>query len=50
MPSKEAELCFITVSCWILFVLVFEPEDAGDMFLRNVDRLSTDYTALYPRR
>jgi hypothetical protein len=24
--------------------------DGGDMFLRNVGRISTDYKALYPRR
>jgi hypothetical protein len=28
---------------------VFDPEDEGDMFLRNV-AFSTDYTALQPRR
>jgi hypothetical protein len=27
----------------------FDPEDGGDMFLRNVGWLSTDYTPLYPR-
>jgi hypothetical protein len=26
------------------------PEYGGDMFLRNVDLLSTHYTVLYPRR
>jgi hypothetical protein len=30
--------------------LFFYPEDGGDMFLRNVGRLSTDYMALCPRR
>jgi hypothetical protein len=30
--------------------LFFDPEDGGDMLLRNVGWLSTDYTALYPRR
>jgi hypothetical protein len=30
--------------------LFFDPEDGGDMFLRNVTYLPTDYTALYPRR
>jgi hypothetical protein len=34
----------------ILLCLFFNPEDEGDMFLRNVDWLSTDYTALYDRR
>jgi hypothetical protein len=28
----------------------FELEDGGDMVLRNIGWLSTDYTALYPRR
>jgi hypothetical protein len=27
-----------------------DSEDGGDMFLRNFGSLSTDYTALYPRR
>jgi hypothetical protein len=30
--------------------LFFSHEDVGDMFLRNVDWLSTDYMVLYPRR
>jgi hypothetical protein len=30
--------------------LFFDPEDGGKMFLRNVGWLTTDYTALYPRR
>jgi hypothetical protein len=29
---------------------LFDPEDGRDVFLRNVGRLSTNYTALYPRR
>jgi hypothetical protein len=28
---------------------LFHHEDEGDMFLRNIGRLSTDYAALYPR-
>jgi hypothetical protein len=31
-------------------LLFFNPEDGGYLFLRNVGWLSTDYTALYPRR
>jgi hypothetical protein len=31
-----------------LFGLFFDPEDGGDMFLRNVGYLSKDYMALYP--
>jgi hypothetical protein len=30
-----------------LLVLVFSPEDGDDIFLRNIDCLSSDYTALY---
>jgi hypothetical protein len=30
--------------------LFFDPEDGGDMFLRNVGCNSTDYTVSYPRR
>jgi hypothetical protein len=30
--------------------LVFDPEDGGDTFLRNVGCISTDYTASHPRR
>jgi hypothetical protein len=29
---------------------VLDPENGGDMFLRNVDWLSLDCTDLYPRR
>jgi hypothetical protein len=29
--------------------IFFDPEEKGDMFLRNV-RLSPNYTALHPRR
>jgi hypothetical protein len=31
-----------------LLCLFFDPEDGGDMFLRNAGLLSTDYTALCP--
>jgi hypothetical protein len=30
--------------------LLFNPDEGGDILLRNVGGLSTDYTALYPRR
>jgi hypothetical protein len=30
-------------------LILFDPEDGCDMFLRNVGLLSMDYTAVYPR-
>jgi hypothetical protein len=33
-----------------LFGIFFDPEDAGDIFLRNVGCLSTDHTALVSRK
>jgi hypothetical protein len=33
-----------------IFLTLFDPEDGGDTFLRNVGRLSKDYTALCPRK
>jgi hypothetical protein len=29
---------------------ILDPEDGGNLLLRNIGSLSTDYTALYPRR
>jgi hypothetical protein len=34
----------------IFLGLFFDPEDGGDMHLKNVCLFSRDYTALYPRR
>jgi hypothetical protein len=33
-----------------LLGLFFDPEDGGDIFLRNAGSLSTDYKGIYPRR
>jgi hypothetical protein len=33
-----------------LFGLFFDPEDGGNMLVRDVEWLSTDHTALHPRR
>jgi hypothetical protein len=41
--------CYIFHAGFLLG-LFFEPEDTGDLFLRNVGWLSTDSTVLYPRR
>jgi hypothetical protein len=42
--------CFLSASAGFLFDLFFDTEDGVDMFLRHVRCLSTDYTALNPRR
>jgi hypothetical protein len=39
--------CLLAGSCWYYF---FDPEDGGDMFLRNVCCNWTGYTASYSRR
>jgi hypothetical protein len=44
----SVELCLLSnrFHADFLLGLLFEPEDEGDMFLRNVGWLSTDYMAL----
>jgi hypothetical protein len=37
-------------SCRFVAWLIFDYKDGDDIFLRNIGWLSTDYTALYPRR
>jgi hypothetical protein len=39
-----------TYNMQVSYLASFDPEDGGDMFLRNIGCLSTDYTALYLRR
>jgi hypothetical protein len=39
--------CHLLACCWTYF---FDPEDGGDMFLRNVGWNSTGYMVSYPRR
>jgi hypothetical protein len=41
--------CYLPDAGFLLGV-IFDPEDGGDIFLRNIGWLSTDYMALYPRR
>jgi hypothetical protein len=45
-----AEIMLRLFHTGLLLGLFFDPEDGGDIFLRNVVWLSTDYTTLYPRR
>jgi hypothetical protein len=47
-PSKKPT--WSTQQTEILLDLFFDPESGGGMSLRNIGWLSTDYTALYPRR
>jgi hypothetical protein len=40
---------FYDITCTLFLLdLFFDPEDGGDMFLRNVCCLSTDYTSYIP--
>jgi hypothetical protein len=48
--GSHLRLACCLIHAGFLLVLFFDPEDGGDMFLRIIDYLSTDYTALYPRR
>jgi hypothetical protein len=41
--------CQLPAPCWFLAWLIFNPEDGGDTFFRNVSS-HMDYMALYPRR
>jgi hypothetical protein len=45
--SAEQETCLATCSRWFLARLIFNSEDGGDTFLRNVGSY-TYYTALIP--
>jgi hypothetical protein len=44
-PSKKIVTCFHDR----ILLGLFDPEDGGDMFLRNDGWLSTGHIALYPR-
>jgi hypothetical protein len=48
--SWSQEQNFLPSSRWALFSLFFNPEDKGDIFLRNMDWYSTGVTVSYPRR
>jgi hypothetical protein len=44
-PPSRALVCYLLHADFLLR-LFFDPEDGGEIFLRNVGCLSTDYTAL----
>jgi hypothetical protein len=48
--TPQSALLATCFDAGFLLALFFDPEDGGDVFLRNVWWLSTDYAALYPRR
>jgi hypothetical protein len=56
-PSKKpagSKQSFVYFAFWLLHArfspdLLYNPENGGEMFLWNVDWLSADYTALYPK-
>jgi hypothetical protein len=47
--EQETNESLATYSRWLLARLIFDPEDVGDTFLRNVGSC-TYYTTLYIRR
>jgi hypothetical protein len=47
---QGASLSWYLLHAGILIALFFDPEDGGDMFLRNFRWFSTDCTTLQPRR
>jgi hypothetical protein len=48
--AKQAALLAVCFLADFLLAVFFDPENGGDMFLRNIGWLSTDYTASYARR
>jgi hypothetical protein len=52
--NKESRLKTVVPLAYLLHAgfllgLLFDPEDEGDMFVRNIGCLSPRYTAVYPR-
>lgn len=40
----------VLLAAYFLLGYLLDPKDGGDMFLRTVSWLSTQYMALYPKR
>jgi hypothetical protein len=49
-PSGLKRSAYCMLRSGILVCLLFNPEDGGNIFLRNVGWLPSDYTALYSRK
>jgi hypothetical protein len=48
--SEVSQLPRLAPVCTAISLGLFDPEDGGDISLRDVAYPSADYTALYPRR
>jgi hypothetical protein len=48
-PTTCSPRCLLYVNILLLLGLLFDTEDGGDMFLRNMGSLSLNCKALYPR-
>jgi hypothetical protein len=46
----EGTALLLVFHAGLLLSFFFDPKDGSEMFFRNVDLLSTDYTVLYPLR
>jgi hypothetical protein len=47
--EEEHSACHLLTLLVLAEIIFFDPEDGGDMFLRNIGR-NSDYTASHPRR
>jgi hypothetical protein len=47
--AEQGTMVWLFLASWFLARMIFDPEDGGDTFLRNVCS-HTDYTAVYLKR
>jgi hypothetical protein len=46
----KRKTCLLFLPAGFLLALLFDPENGGDMILRNISCLLPDYMVLHPRR